>query len=203
MRSPDNYKNIARWYGPATGWLLRPARERVIRRCRERGFARVLDIGCGTGLLLRDLHAAGLAVTGCDISPSMLARAAADLPASVSLAMCGTSLPFADASFDAATLLMVLHETDDAPETLLTEALRIAPTCLVLDWRMPERNLDFSVQVPVHAIERIAGRRHYSRFRRFAETGYVRGAAMRAGAKVEAEEPLKGGALVLAEVTRA
>ena len=38
----------------------------------------VLDLGCGTGELARALAADGLMVTGCDISPQMLLRAACD-----------------------------------------------------------------------------------------------------------------------------
>jgi len=43
--------------------------------------ARVLDVGCGTGVpTARDLRAAGMAVTGIDISPGMLALARANVP---------------------------------------------------------------------------------------------------------------------------
>src|ERR1035437_3050216 len=40
--------------------------------------SRVLDLGCGTGELARALATAGLQVTGCDVSPQMLLRAARD-----------------------------------------------------------------------------------------------------------------------------
>ena len=48
----------------------------------------VLDLGCGSGELSRHLAAAGLRVTGCDISPKMLARAAASDP-TASSSWCG------------------------------------------------------------------------------------------------------------------
>ena len=67
---------------------------------------------------------------------------------------------------------------------------------------MPERNLDFPACLLIHAIERFMGKRHYTRFRAFAAGGYLRGAAMRSGLLVTAEEPLLGGTLALAEVTR-
>ncbi|MFM8954133.1 MAG: class I SAM-dependent methyltransferase [Planctomycetaceae bacterium] len=43
---------------------------------------RLLDVGCGTGLLARRLHAAGFAVTGVDINPDAV-RAAHDLAPAV------------------------------------------------------------------------------------------------------------------------
>lgn len=198
----DRYAGIARWYDLTASRALCSVHERIVALCAERGFARVLDVGCGTGRLAAKLHAKGICVTGMDASPAMLARAAHDHAFSpdVPLVLGGMPLPFAPCSFDAAVLSLVLHESDEDPETLMTEALRVAPVCVVLEWRMPERNLDYLAQPLVHAIERIAGKEHYARFRHFASGGYAHGAAMRAGACVISEEAFKAATLVLAEV---
>ncbi len=201
MRRPDRYAALARWYDAATTLPLRRARAELARLCRERGYAALLDIGCGTGLLAFELHRRGFSVTGVDVSPSMLGVAAGrGRGRGVALVRGALPLPFAPASFDAAILSLVLHESEDEPCALLAEALRVAPVCLVLEWRMPERNLDLPVQPLVRAVERLAGRAHYERFRQFAGGGYLHGAAGRARARVTAEKPLMGGAMVLAEV---
>ena len=203
MPRPDPYASLARWYDPATARILGNTRVRLARRCRERGFVRVLDAGCGTGLLVSDLDTEGFRVTGMDASPAMLAHAAKRRKAAggAPLVLGGIPFPFAAKSFDAVVFSLVLHESGNDPAVMLAEALRVAPVCLVLEWRMPERNLDLPMQALVHAIERCAGLQHYRRFRAFARGGYLHGAAMRAGARVVMEEPLMGGTMVLAELS--
>ena len=53
----------------------------LVAEARRRGLdgGRVLDLGCGTGRSTEALAAAGLAVTGCDVSPGMLRHARARL----------------------------------------------------------------------------------------------------------------------------
>lgn len=68
----------------------------------ERGA--VLDYGCGSGDITRALAGAGWSMTGCDLSPEMLARAeAADTNHAVNWtaidAARPTPLPFADGAF--------------------------------------------------------------------------------------------------------
>jgi ubiquinone/menaquinone biosynthesis C-methylase UbiE len=54
----------------------------IERVARAHGLSgrRVLDVACGTGKSFLPLLRAGYSVTGCDISPAMLARAAAKAP---------------------------------------------------------------------------------------------------------------------------
>jgi len=59
---------------------------------------RVLEIGCGTGLILRRIAREAAHARGVDLSPGML-QVARERGLDVSLASA-TQLPFADASFD-------------------------------------------------------------------------------------------------------
>lgn len=153
---------------------------------------RVLDIGCGTGVQLQYLHDAGFECTGVDESPQMLARAATRCPGSRPLAPpeAGTSgcrlvkaqataLPFADNSFDAAVLSLILHESESDPLKMLAEATRVASRVLVLEWKMPERNLDYIYWLPMHVIERLAGKRHFQNFRSYMRGGGLEGLVYR------------------------
>jgi ubiquinone/menaquinone biosynthesis C-methylase UbiE len=76
--------------------------QRVAMRC-ARG-PRLLDLACGTGNLLLDWHAAGMAPVGVDLSPQMTRLAAHKLRAQglpLKLARGrAQALPFADATFD-------------------------------------------------------------------------------------------------------
>ena len=89
---------------------------------------RVLEIGLGTGLNLRQYPAAVGSVDGVDPNPGMarLARAAAaDAPFTVELHLAGAErLPFPDGSFDTAVSTWTLCSVADVPAAL-TEIARV------------------------------------------------------------------------------
>jgi ubiquinone/menaquinone biosynthesis C-methylase UbiE len=82
---------------------------------------RLLDAGCGTGNLLLALQRRRprAALTGVDLSPSMLKRARAKL-ADVDLRRSdlGERLPFEDGSFDVVTSVNVLYAVADPARTV-------------------------------------------------------------------------------------
>jgi ubiquinone/menaquinone biosynthesis C-methylase UbiE len=100
---------------------------------------RVLDVGCGTGWLLRDLLGSDADGWGAGVDPSAemvrLAAAGAGHHAAFALADAG-SLPFADRAFDAVVSSNSLHHWDE-PERALAELARVtAPrgTLVITDW---------------------------------------------------------------------
>lgn len=112
---------------------------------------RLLDLGCGTGELARQLAASGLRVAGCDISANMLSQAAADSAGAVEwvpLPPGWQALPFAAASFDAVVAASVL-EYVDSPAAVLSECARIlrpggVMLCTVPDLAHPVRWLEWA-----------------------------------------------------------
>jgi SAM-dependent methyltransferase len=87
------------------------------------GSGPCLDIGCGTGRNFETIRASGRSVVGVDYSADQLrmAQTRTDGPLMVSDAAV---LPFADASFDTATLLWISSDVDDFGE-VLREATRV------------------------------------------------------------------------------
>lgn len=167
--------------------------------CAERGWHRVLDFGCGTGEQTAILREAGVMAAGMDISPAMLSVAVTKHPALCGgLVRANLPAPFCDASFDAVILSLVLHESREDGVMILREALRLAPRALILEWRMPERNLDYPGQIITHCVERLAGKKHYRRFRAFARAGWLRGLAYAGGVPLAEEHIVAGGLFTLA-----
>ena len=87
---------------------------------------KILDVGCGAGLLSNSLAKLGYTVTGIDLSQSSLDVAKkVDATNSVTYLNANAySLPFADASFDAVFAMDVLEHVEE-PQLLISEAARM------------------------------------------------------------------------------
>ena len=85
----------------------------------------VLDVGCGHGRHARPLALTGHSVVGIDLSRRLLAigkRAASSSPQFRAIDWLGgdaTALPFADATFDAALCIAVLHHLPTRQDRVL------------------------------------------------------------------------------------
>lgn len=119
------------WWGSATPAGLERLRRRariVFSRASTDPDARILDMGCGTGALTKELLAyrPTLRLTGCDISPNTVAickdRYAAYTGVAFDVADI-TALPYSDGIFDAVVGNSILHHIPH--EKALREGFRV------------------------------------------------------------------------------
>ncbi len=85
---------------------------------------RLLDLGCGTGLLLALAQQRGATVTGLDVTPGLLAVARDRLPTAELWLADICRLPFASAAFDVVTGVNAVQFAAD-PRGALAEAARV------------------------------------------------------------------------------
>ena len=128
--------------GTDGGWRRRAAKE---TRLREGGSA--LDVACGSGKLTAELAkiaGPGGRVVGLDFSPRMLEVARRAHPGLEFKEGDALNLPFADASFDAATIAFGLRNLAD-PIRGLREMTRVARRAVVLEFVRPPKGVVGSV----------------------------------------------------------
>lgn len=115
----------------------------LAERGRSLADARVLDFGCGTGLLTEHIAAHAGQVVGLDLSEPMIQVLRAKQVPNVTalagdLAQCAGPAPLEPASFDLITCSSVLAFVPDHPGTVAALARLLAPGGLLIhwDWRL-------------------------------------------------------------------
>ena len=127
----------------------KPRKHRAEMRLVRRAFAalpreqRVLDVPCGYGRVMQELHALGFQVSGADLSEPMLELARANL------ARCGWSgslerqdlqaLRYPERGFDALICFRVFHHFPDAHtrRKVVGELCRVARSQVLLSYLSP------------------------------------------------------------------
>jgi ubiquinone/menaquinone biosynthesis C-methylase UbiE len=94
--------------------VYRPAHDAVVAELRSAGSHRVLDVGCGTGILATRIgeDGSGARVVGCDLSMGMLRRAAARVRGAW-VQGDALRLPLRDGALDAVVSTQALHFLPD------------------------------------------------------------------------------------------
>ena len=110
--------------------------------------ARIVDIGCGEGRLVRDLKRLDYAVIGVDGSATLVAAAREEDPDGDYRVADAAQLPLADASADVVTAFMSLQDVDD-----LDRAVREAARVLV-----PGGRLRTAIVHPINSAGEFASR---------------------------------------------
>jgi SAM-dependent methyltransferase len=130
---PDYAKEInqsIRFSGLAHDFFVKGKADRLLALLDRAGFERqglkLLDIGCGVGLLHPYLAGTGLKITGVDVAEQALAAARAANKGASYLHYDGSHLPVPDAHFDAAVTICVMHHVPPPQwPAFLLEARRI------------------------------------------------------------------------------
>jgi SAM-dependent methyltransferase len=134
----------------------------------------VLDLACGTGQLCGALRSdKSCHVTGLDLSLRMLQFARRANPFDDVRFVHGDAADLAgiaDAAFDYATVLLLLHELPrERRARVLSEGLRVARHLLLIDARAPlPRNGE---GLGIRLVEATFGHEHYHHFRHFLACG--------------------------------
>lgn len=178
----DNYGRIARMYDRLMEPVNRPLQRLVVALVQPGAGSKVLDIGCGTGLLLEALLAetdGSAEVHGIDLSPAMLEVAHDRLGSTTDLkAGDATEMPYGNDTFDVVTCSLMLHELDmDVARAILAEADRVAKpnaTVAITDYHTGSLRLKGRLwRAFSYGAEFFAGTAHFSSWRRHMRAGGV------------------------------
>lgn len=99
----------------------------VVSICKQYNLKSVLDVGCGTGLAVRNLNRKGLAASGIEPIQALIDVGTQEHGLKSDQIQVGTAekLPFSSQSMDAVCEFAVLHHVKD-PQPAVAEMLRVA-----------------------------------------------------------------------------
>jgi len=133
------YARVAGRYDEKWAFYVEATTRETLRRLPMAGKARVLDVGCGTGELLRRLRAKypDAALAGLDPVPEMLAVASGKLDGKEDLRVgYADALPWSAGSFDLVVSCNMFHYITHPLQALreMGRVLRPGGTLVLTDW---------------------------------------------------------------------
>jgi len=148
------------WGSDPEGWARfaephnQPLFAAILDATRTGPGTRLLDAGCGTGLLLTLAQARGATVTGLDVTPGLLAVVRDRLPTAELWQADICRLPFGDAEFDVVTGVNAVQFAADPPGALAEAARVVRPGGLVAigNFAAPERAESTAVHLAMAAL---------------------------------------------------
>ena len=174
----DPYRLTARWYDPIFEPINKGLRLLGLRMFRPKKGMSILDVGCGTGVLLEFYKRYNCHLYGIDTSAAMIAIAEKRLGTEAELRLgSAAEMPYPDHSFDLVTSMLVLHEIERPIQlAILDEIKRVlkpAGRLLLVDFNPgPVEFFDGWRTKGIILISEIAaGREHFKNYRRFMSAG--------------------------------
>jgi SAM-dependent methyltransferase len=158
--SPAAQLQMGLWGSDPDGWARfaephnQPLFAAVLDATGAGPGTRLLDLGCGTGLLLALAQARGATVTGLDVTPGLLKIARDRLPTAELWQADIASLPFGAAEFDVVTGVNTFQFAADPPAALAGAARVVRPGGLVAigTFAAPERAESTAVHLAMAAL---------------------------------------------------
>jgi len=138
----DGWSAVAAEWSELWAASAGPAHEALIAASAVGAGTRVLDVGCGSGELLRELMRSGAAAAGIDPAPGMVELARRTAPAADVRVGTDEALPWPDGSFDVVTAVNSLQFADDTLAALAEFARVAVPggRIAVANWAEGELN---------------------------------------------------------------
>lgn len=133
------YRALASRYEERWAFYVTATVRETLQRLTVRDQDRLLDVGCGTGALMRAVLAGHprTSLTGVDISAEMLAVARRRLPSGVDLHVAPAhAMPLPDDAFDIVVSTSAFHFFPSAARALaeMRRVLRPGGTLAITDW---------------------------------------------------------------------
>ena len=205
----DDYRSTAAFYDGCLTPLLSGLRADVRTFILHRGYARIIDIGCGTGDQLHLLENSCGELVGIDNSPAMLARARQSCSERVALHLAdAVQLDFPDGYFDGAIISFSLHEKHAALRDLIyasaQKVVRQGGSLIVSDYSdAPIGPKGFIIgTLPIPIIQRMAGRTHYRNYLNWMRQGGLEQFLQRKRQTVDVISRRFGGTVLCCAVAR-